>query len=304
MQCGWRSNSLLLLVVLCLLLFGSSAKAQDSQTNPPEGNPIHWVRGPFTAKLGNNAEIEIPKGFLFTDGTGARKFMELNQNPTSGSELGLISPESVKESWFVLFEFSGVGFVKDDDKSSLDVSAILRDLQENTEKQNEERLKRNWKPFHVTGWFTVPFYDSATNNLTWAVNGSEDNNENPAVNYSVRVLGRRGTMSMDLVLDPKDMMTAEPQFKQLMTGFRFTDGNRYADFVQGDKLAGYGLTALIAGGATAVAIKTGFFAKLWKFLILALAGIAAWLRKLWSKTKSVVTGERDPKDEFPPVPKS
>jgi uncharacterized membrane-anchored protein len=302
MQFDWRTYSLLS-VVLSLIFLDSSGKAQVSPTDSPADNRIHWMQGPGTAKLGNNAEVEIPKGFLFTDGTGARKYMELAQNPTSGSELGLIAPKSENETWFVLFEFGDVGFVKDDDKSSLDESAILKTIQDATEKANEERRKRNWKAFHVSGWHTLPYYDSLTNNLTWAVNGSEDNNENSVVNYSVRVLGRRGTMNVNLVLDPKDLISVEPQFKQLMSGFRFTGGNRYADFVQGDKLAGYGLTALIAGGATAVAIKTGLFAKLWKFLILAIAAIAAWLKKLWSKTKSVVTGERDPKDEFPPVAK-
>ena len=303
MRYGWRSSSHLF-AALCLIFLSSSARAQSGQTQSPKPNPIHWVKGPCRAKLGDIAEVEIPKGFLFADGNGARKYMEMAQNPTSGSELGLIAPESENETWFVLFEFGNVGFVKDDDKSSLDESAILKTIQEATEKANEERRKRNWKPFHVSGWHTLPFYDSQTNNLTWAVNGSEDNNENPIVNYSVRVLGRRGTMDVDLVMEPKDLVSVEPKFKQLMSGFHFTGGNRYADFVQGDKLAGYGLTALIAGGATAVAIKTGLFAKLWKFLIVALAAFGAWLKKLWGKTKSVVTGERDPKDEFPPVAKS
>jgi len=225
--------------------------------------------------------------------------MELNQNPPSGSEVGLIVPKSEQEDWFVLFEFDNVGYVKDDEKGSLNASAILQNLQKGTESSNEERRRRGWKPFHINGWNTPPFYDSETNNLTWAVNGSEDNNQNPVVNYSVRILGRRGTMDVDLVLDPSEAATIEPRFKDLLTGFRFTEGNRYADFVQGDKLAGYGLTALIAGGATAVAIKTGLFAKLWKFLVVLVAAILGAIKRFWQKLKTAFTGERNPKDEFP-----
>jgi uncharacterized membrane-anchored protein len=106
-------------------------------------------------------------------------------------------------------------------------------------------------------------------------------------------------MNADLILGPEEMASVEPQFKKILAGFRFTGGNRYADFVQGDKLAGYGLTALVAGGATAVAIKTGLFAKLWKFLLVIGAAIVGAIKRFWRKTKSVVTGERDPKDEFP-----
>lgn len=273
--------------------------AQESQNNTPPANPIHWVQGPFTAKLGDKAEIDVPKDFLFTDGEGARKFMELTQNPPSNSEVGLIAPKSEKETWFVLFEFSDVGFVKDDDKATLDSSAILETIKKATEASNEDRRKRNWPPFHVIGWHTAPFYDSETHNLTWAINGSEDNDAHPSVNYSVRILGRRGTMNVDLVLDPQDLAGVEPRFKAILGGFRFTGGNRYADFVQGDKLAGYGLTALIAGGATAIAVKTGLFAKLWKFLIVVVAAIASALKKFWKKIKSIISGERDPKEEFP-----
>lgn len=288
-------NLLVCLALLLLFASGGEIKA-DSASTPPS---IKWSKGPVDANLGDIAEIQVPEGYLFADGNGARKFLELTHNPASGAEVGLIVPSSDQEDWYVLFEFNGVGYVKDDDRNSLDATAILTNIQKSTEESNEERRKRGWKAFHVTGWYTTPYYDSATNNLTWAVTGSEDNNENPAVNYSIRILGRRGTMNVDLVLDPSDLAGVEPRFKTLISGFRFVEGNRYADFTEGDKMAGYGLTALIAGGVTAVAIKTGLFAKLWKFLVLICAAIAGAIKKMWRKTKEVVGGEVDLKEQAP-----
>jgi uncharacterized membrane-anchored protein len=284
-------------VVVCLISLTGVCRAD----NPPDSStpPIQWSRGPMTARLGSIAEIDVPKGYVFADGDGARKVLELTHNPSSGAELGIIAPQSDKESWFVLFEFNDVGYVKDDEKESLDAAKILANIQEGTEEANEERQKRGWKAFHVNGWYTPPYYDSETNNLTWAVNGSEDNGTNPSINYSVRILGRRGTMNVDLVLDPNDMAATEPRFKALMSAFHYTGGNRYADFAQGDKIASYGLTALIAGGATAVAIKTGLFAKLWKLIIVLFLAIISAIKKLWNKARSAVTGSRDPEDEFP-----
>ena len=284
-------------VALCM--FATFCACQVVGQQKPSPPPIQWSRGPTTAKLGTIGEINVPKGYVFADATGARKFLELTQNPSSGDELGIIAPQSDQDTWFVLFEFKDLGYVKDDDKQSLDAAKILVNIQKGTEDANAERQKRGWKAFHVNGWYTNPYYDSETNNLTWAVNGSEDNGVNPTVNYSVRILGRRGTMNVDLVLDPGDLSGVEPKFKSLMTGFHFTGGNRYAEFVQGDKVASYGLTALIAGGATAVAIKTGLFAKLWKFLVFIVLAIVAAIKKLFTKAKAVVTGSRDPKDEFP-----
>jgi uncharacterized membrane-anchored protein len=134
---------------------GINLCGQASQSSTPPANPIHWVKGPITAKLGDNAEIDVPSDFLFTDGEGARKYMELVHNPVSNSEVGLIAPKSDNESWFILFEFDDVGFVKDDDKSSLDSAAILKSIQKGTEDSNEERRKKNWPAFHVNGWLRL-----------------------------------------------------------------------------------------------------------------------------------------------------
>jgi uncharacterized membrane-anchored protein len=75
----------------------------------------------------------------------------------------------------------------------------------------------------------------------------------------------------------------------------FNSGNRYADFnpASGDKVASYGIAALVAGG---VAAKLGFFKGLWvlilgakKFIIIGAVAIAAWFRKLFGK-KSTSAG--------------
>jgi uncharacterized membrane-anchored protein len=82
----------------------------------------------------------------------------------------------------------------------------------------------------------------------------------------VRLLGRGGVLHADLVLDPSQLGTVVADFDQVVAGTTFTPGNRYAEWREGDKVAAYGLTALVAGGAGAVAVKTGLFAKLGKLL--------------------------------------
>jgi hypothetical protein len=53
-------------------------------------------------------------------------------------------------------------------------------------------------------------------------------------------------------------------------------------FQPGDRLAGYGLTALVGGGAVAVAAKTGLLQKFGKFLVFLVVGALAGLKKLLS----------------------
>jgi len=72
----------------------------------------------------------------------------------------------------------------------------------------------------------------------------------------------------------------------------FDQGNRYADFnPKVDKVAAFGIAALIAGG---VAAKLGFFKLILvflvaakKFIIIAAAAVAAFFRKIFKRRKDV-----------------
>ena len=73
----------------------------------------------------------------------------------------------------------------------------------------------------------------------------------------------------------------------MLAGFEFREGHRYAQFRAGDKTAAYGLTGLIVGGGTAVLVKSGAFKWLWKVLVAAGIGVAALVRKFFSRNKDV-----------------
>lgn len=253
-----------------------SALAQDRSPL----DDIDWQSGPGTGQLGNIAQLRLPDGYRFSGRDGVRKFLEMTQNPVHGSELGVvIPPEQSGAHWFVIFDFNSVGYVKDDEKNDLDANGILDSIKTGTARSNEERRKRGWPTMEILGWHTAPRYDTVTNNLTWAIRGASDGSE--SVNYSVRLLGRRGVMDVDLVLDPTQVSSAVPDFNQLLTGFTFTTGNRYAEFKAGDKVAAYGLTALVAGGAGAALAKSGLLGKIWKLLVFgAIAAFAAIKRVL------------------------
>jgi uncharacterized membrane-anchored protein len=293
-----------LLISLCSFLligFQSTALADDHKSKESAGPKIDWIDGPITAKLGDVAQIKVPQGYRFTGKEGTRKFLELTQNPPSGSELGTIIPIETKESsdsepnnfWFVIFEFNEVGFVKDDDRDKLDANALLKSIKDSTEESNTERAKHGWPAYHVVSWYKPPYYDSSTNNLTWAMQGYSqlDQKQESSVNYSVRILGRRGTMSVDLVLAPDQVGEVVPKFNGLLPGYSFLPGSMYSEFRAGDKVAEYGLATLVAGGATAIAAKTGLLAKLWKLIAVAIAALVGFLKRAWNYLKKLMSGK-------------
>jgi uncharacterized membrane-anchored protein len=241
---------------------------------------IDWIDGPSVGQLGDIAQIKVPEGYRFAGREGVRRFMELTQNPVSGDELGVLvsAGGADAETWFVIFEFNPIGYVKDDEKGKLDAAAILKSLKAGNERGNEERRKRGWSTLELAGWSTPPRYDPVTNNLTWAILASSEGHD--VINHSVRLLGRKGVMDADLVLGPSQVGTAVPEFDTLLTGFEFMPGNRYAEWVQGDRVAAYGLTALVAGGVGAAAVKSGALAKLWKVLVFGALAAAAAIKKV------------------------
>ena len=293
----------LALSLSCLFLtgFGPTTFADDPKSNEAARPKIDWIDGPVTARLGDVAQIKVPEGYRFTGKEGTRKFLELTQNPPNGSELGTIIPIETKESsggdsndfWFVIFEFNEVGYVKDDDRDKLDADALLKSIKENTEESNSERAKRGWPAYHVESWYKPPFYDTSTKNLTWAMQGysQSDNKRESSVNYSVRILGRRGTMSVDLVLGPSQVGEVVPKFNALLPGYSFLPGSMYSEFRSGDKVAEYGLATLVAGGATAIAAKTGLLAKLWKLIAVGIATLVAFLKRAWNYLKRLMSGK-------------
>ena len=221
--------------------------------------------------------------------------MELTQNPPSGSEVGALICETETpgnpadpQTWFVIFEYDKSGYVKDEEKTTLDGDKILATLREGQELGNEERRRRGWEELTIGGWVRAPYYDEQTNNLTWAVSVIAD--EDTSVNHSVRLLGREGVLKADLVSDPSGFALALPTFDGVVGTTEFVPGKKYSEWREGDKVAAYGLTALVAGGAGAAAAKLGLFGKLWKllaasakFVVIGLIAVGAWLKNLFTK---------------------
>lgn len=108
-------------------------------------------------------------------------------------------------------------------------------------------------------------------------------------------------MSVILVTDPEELAVAKPRVASLLGGFSYQQGSRYAEFIKGDKVAEYGLAALIAGGAGAAAAKFGLFAKLGKLLargakliVVGIAALFAAIRRLLGLGPKKETTEATP----------
>jgi uncharacterized membrane-anchored protein len=292
------------LAALTIAAAGSADAQQPAESPPPPR--IAWTPGPANVDVGSSiAEVRLPEALAFAGASDARKLLEAMGNPTDGSEMGLIVPKADDQGWFIIFEWNAVGYVKDDEKDKIDADALLASIREGTERANAERKKRGMAALHVVGWSEPPRFDDRTKNLTWAILGrNEEGHE--SVNYNVRVLGREGVMSVTLVDDPQNLAKAKPAVDEVLAAFTYKTGKRYAEWVPGDKVAEYGLTALVAAGAGAAAVKLGFFAFLAKLfakggkvVVAALAGLVALGAKFWNALRGRASARPAPRPGSP-----
>jgi len=225
---------------------------------------LHWVAGPKDLPALGNATLNLPGDYIFLDNEDTKKFMALNENPPDPEDEQLFAPKDLH--WFALIDFSADGYVKDDEK--IDADSLLASIKEGTEAANAERRKNGWGELQIVGWKKPPYYDTETKRLEWALEARDPNGE--TINFLTKILGRHGVTSALLVASPDRFDADLAEFKQALTHYTFNAGEKYSEFKPGDKVAAYGLAALIAGGAAAVATKVGF----WKWLAVALA--ASW----------------------------
>lgn len=280
-----RALATSLTAVMFMATIAIAHGAQEQTKEPAKDSPIDkvkWQKGPSSGALGSLAAINVPANYVFAGASDTKILMEAMQNPVSGRELGFLAPE--KSHWFVVFEYDDTGYIKDDEKGSLDAAAMLESIKAGNEEGNKERARRGWQKLEIVGWEQPPRYDENTNNLEWAIRAQSDGK--PIVNFNTRVLGRGGVMRVTLVADPAELTATLPQFKSALAGFSYNAGQKYAEYRQGDKLAQYGLSALVVGGATAVAVKSGAFKWLWKVGGVALLAGLAFLKKLFGGRKS------------------
>ena len=280
---------LLLLFSLSLLSAGVAFAQAPAELNPEQSRlanlyqQIQWQIGPTTAAIGSNAEIKIPEGYRFTGAQGAALWNQITQNPPS-NDLGVLMPMQGGD-WFLVFQFDDVGYVADAEKDKLDANAILKQMQEGTEQSNAYRRSQGWQEVHVGGWVYPPAYDPSTKNLVWATRLTSPGQAD-GTNYNIRILGRRGVMTVTLVVGPEELPKVVPTIKTMLTGFEFKSGEKHSEWVSGDKIAAYGLTGLITGGAAVAAAKSGIlgklgllFAKAGKAIVLGIAAIGATIWK-------------------------
>lgn len=298
-----KPNLLAALAVSALLLStgpaaakGASAPQMNDSDAPEQELPpavaayvrqvsaLAWVHGPADVRLGNQAVVHLPKGMQFLGTADTRRFLQLNGNPPN-DDAYTIAPEAM--SWFSILTFDAAGYVSD--RETIDGGALLDQLKSTQDADNQKRTSLGQGALFIDRWLVEPHYDTRSHNLEWGMVMHGDDGQG-IVNHDSRILGRDGVMRAILVTDPGNYAQDLPQFHAAISGLEYLPDKRYDAHKSGDKLAAFGLGALIAGGAAAAVAKSGLLAGLlammlkfgvafYKLILLGAVALVAAFRK-------------------------
>jgi uncharacterized membrane-anchored protein len=284
-------------------LLQAGAHAQDPAPHPIWGSPesmaafnasLERQTGAVTL-LDGDVTLQIPESLYFLDADDSeRVLVDAWGNPSAEGTIGMIFAAKTSPLdegvWGLEIMWEDSGYVSDEDAATIDYDQLLADLQEEARQESRQREREGFESVELVGWATAPRYNADTHRLYWARELKFGGTDVNTLNYNIRVLGREGVLVMNFIADIDALDQIEAAAPAVLEVASFAPGKRYEDFDPSvDRMAGYGLAGLIAGGAGALALKkTGllavalvFLKKGWVLLVAAGAGILTWIRGLF-----------------------
>jgi uncharacterized membrane-anchored protein len=277
-----------------------SGFADDPAPTPPDSQPLWeaatkvWRTGPTDVTLEDQAVLHVPANMAFIPKDESNALLIAWGNSSDDRLLGMVVPKANDQNWVATIDKTLEGYVKDDEAKNWDADALLQNLKDGTEAQNEDRIARGFKALEVVGWIEKPNYEAPTHRLVWSmkmVHKGVENDPNASVNYNTYALGKDGYLEIDLLTSEQTVESEKTYAKQVLAGIDYNKGKRYEDYKPGtDHLAEYGIAALIGGVAAKklglLAIASVFILKFIKIIgIAAVVGLAA-IKKFFFGQKS------------------
>lgn len=291
-----------LLAVACSLALCAPAMAQaDGATESEKAaqflHSLHFEQGTITLP-GNVATLTLPPSFRYLPPADTEHLLvEGWGNPPGSTTLGMIVPADVSPlddaGWGAVITYDKDGHVKDDDADSINYDKLLKEMQEAVQDHNAERKDKGYPAMTLVGWAERPHYDKANHKLYWAQELRTDGAKQTGLNYNIRVLGREGVLVLNAIAGRTQLDAVKGEMQKVTAFTNFNPGLRYTDFnASTDKVAEYGIAALVAGG---VAAKLGLFGKLFalliafkKIIVLGIAAFGSAIYKFFKRDKPPV----------------
>ncbi len=293
------------LFILAILPFGSFAQ-NDSLAVDPEAalhkilerdKQIKYQTG--AVEINSDVKLNVPTGYKFMPKADAEYVVfDFWGNPKQDGLLGLIVKDDYSianaDNWAFVVTYDKSGFVKDEDAADINYDDMMEQMKEDEVAENEQRVKDGYSAVYMIGWAAKPFYDKKNNILHWAKSLKfGDTATDTTLNYDVRILGRRGVLSLNAVGSVSQIADIKTHIPDIIHIAKFNEGSRYIDFDPSvDQVAAYTIGGLVAGKLLA---KAGLLALLLKNIKLILLALGVFFGGFRNKIAGLF-GKKKPED--------
>ena len=299
-----RNHILGLYLPVCLALAAPlTAAAQDKLLPPDPAKEMARMKALYDSQTRRTGDVHIDAAsvtlhlgdrYYFLGPDDAKRVLtEGWDNPPDSATgvLGMIIPKgrTFLDSWGAVITYDLSGYVSDKDADTADYDRLLDQARKGEDDENADRKKGGFPAVHLAGWAQKPTFDKASHSEIWARDIQFAGQPVDTLNYDLRILNRRGVLSLNLVSAMDHLAETRAAAADLARTASFDAGSRYTDYTEGqDRKAAYGVAGLVAAGlGVAAAQKLGGLALIALFLkkgavliAAAVAWIAARFRKL------------------------
>jgi uncharacterized membrane-anchored protein len=301
-------KNLLYLIAFVFIASSSFAKGDNDSLFNEQTKQLKLIDSVSNAMNWQNGTVALPKGFANLNLPKDFKFLNAEQseyilnkiwgNPPRTDIIGMIFPANggpfADSSYAFMITYEETGYVKDEDADKIDYDEMMKNIQKQEPEENEKRVKEGYAAIHFIGWAQKPYYDKTNKVLHWAKEMQFGSDSVNTLNYEVRVLGRKGVLSMTAISTMNELPLVKSKIDDVLKIPEFTAGNKYSEFNEStDKVAEYTIGALVLGGVLA---KTGAFALIGKFFLVAWKFILIGLAAIFKPVKNFFANRRNKND--------
>ncbi|MSR32612.1 MAG: DUF2167 domain-containing protein [Gemmataceae bacterium] len=250
--------------------------------------------GPKKILLSDVAEINLTAEMAFIPAGPASSLMNALGNQSKGEIVGVVTEGMVGLESMTVLEVVREGHVADNDADNMNADSLIDQIRKGTEEANKMRAEKGIPSLHVEGWDEKPRYDKGRRMLVWSILAREEGLA--TLNFSQILLGRDSMLRVVTVGERADAQKTKLFAKLVVDKTSYVAGKGYEDFQPGvDKVAEYGLTALIVGLAAKklglIAAVLVFLAKAWKLIAVVVVVVGGGLFKLFTGKKETPPDE-------------
>ena len=241
-------------------------------------------KGPVDVPLLDQAVLRLPAGEVFVPQPQAERLLAvLGERGPHPDLVGLVLPRDPRATWRLPLRWRRTGLVREDATTPWDVDALLQAVRDAAAATSIDR--------EVVGWTLPPAHDAQRHRIAWALAtraGGAPAGAAPDVDVEAFLLGRDGSLRLNLATTAGDATSAQAVVAQHADAIEFVAGKRSTDFVAGtDRVAPTGLAELLVATAVlpsdSAAPHRGFAARhAWPLagagagLLVLLAALAGW----------------------------